>query len=189
MNRLTLLLIISVLWFFTEILIGRLTHTKSSSGSERDQKSLRVLWLTIIPSVTLGILVGLRGVGFVSQLFPIAFPLGLAFITVGLLIRWWAVFTLRKYFTSNVAILPDHQLITSGIYGVLRHPAYAGSLLSFLGLGMVFSNWLSTIIIFIPIFLAFRYRIQVEETTLQEAFGEAYSSYSRKTRKLIPGVY
>ena len=189
MNRSILLLSISTLWLLTEVLIGRLTHVKSSSGNERDQKSLRVLWLTIIPSVVLGVVVGIWGIGYVTWFAPIAFPLGLTFISVGLLLRWWAVYTLRKFFTANVAILPDHQLITFGIYSVLRHPAYTGSLLSFLGLGVVFSNWLSMTIIFIPIFLAFRYRIQVEEAVLQETFGAAYEAYARKTKRLLPGVY
>ncbi|RMG68055.1 MAG: isoprenylcysteine carboxylmethyltransferase family protein [Calditrichaeota bacterium] len=189
MNRFTPLLLIFALWLLSEILIGLFTHSKSSSASDRDRKSLRVLWLTIVPAITLGIWVGLQGIGFIPALSPIAFPLGLALIALGLLIRWWAIFTLRKYFTSNVTIREDHQLITSGLYGVIRHPAYAGALLSFLGLGMVFSNWLSLLIILVPIFLAFRYRIQVEEAALQEAFGQSYERYRRRTRKLIPGLY
>lgn len=189
MNRSSILLILSILWFVSEILIGRLTLSREAGASNRDRRSLRLLWLTIIPSVTLGVFVGSRGIGFIPQLSPIAFPLGLALIAAGSIIRWWAVFALRKYFTSNVAILSDHQLITTGIYGLLRHPAYAGALLSFLGLGLVFSNWLSIAIIFVPIFLAFRYRIRVEEAALRQAFGEAYQKYSQKVKRLIPGLY
>jgi protein-S-isoprenylcysteine O-methyltransferase Ste14 len=40
-----------------------------------------------------------------------------------------------------------------------------------------------------PFVLAALYRIQVEEGALREAFGEAYVSYSRRTRRLIPRLY
>jgi protein-S-isoprenylcysteine O-methyltransferase Ste14 len=44
-------------------------------------------------------------------------------------------------------------------------------------------------VIFIPILLAFLYRIKIEETALMEAFGEEYRQYSARAKKLIPGIY
>lgn len=40
-----------------------------------------------------------------------------------------------------------------------------------------------------PPTLTLLYRIHVEETALRAAFGEEYVAYSRKTKRLIPGVY
>jgi len=106
-----------------------------------------------------------------------------------LIIRWMAILTLKKYFTVNVSILKDHRIIDKGVYKFIRHPAYAGSLLSFLGLGLSFSNWLSTLVIFIPILIAFIYRIRVEEKALIQAFGDEYLNYSKTTKRLIPKLY
>ena len=75
------------------------------------------------------------------------------------------------------------------MYRFVRHPAYTGSLLSFLGLGLAFNNWLSLGLIFIPVLAAFLYRIKVEEKVLRGAFGRDYESYSAETARLIPWIF
>jgi len=75
-------------------------------------------------------------------------------LLAGITIRWTAVYTLGKYFTGTVLIRNDHRLIRSVLYKYLRHPAYAGSLLAHLGLGLSFSNWFSPGFSAIPHFLA-----------------------------------
>ncbi|MCA1638381.1 MAG: isoprenylcysteine carboxylmethyltransferase family protein, partial [Acidobacteria bacterium] len=66
---------------------------------------------------------------------------GLLSLLAGIIIRWTAIYSLGKYFTVTVLIKTDHRLIRSGLYKHLRHPAYAGTLLAHLGLGLSFSNW------------------------------------------------
>lgn len=83
----------------------------------------------------------------------------------------------------------NQKIIQKGLYKFLRHPSYTGSLLSFLGLGLSFSNWLSTIIIFVPIFFVFTYRIKIEEKALINNFGDKYINYSKSTKRLIPLIY
>jgi protein-S-isoprenylcysteine O-methyltransferase Ste14 len=114
---------------------------------------------------------------------------GLVLIVVGLVVRWTAIITLRKYFTVDVSIVSDHKLVITGIYRFVRHPAYAGSLLSFLGLGIVLSNWLSLLVVFIPITVVFIYRINVEEKALLAFFGDQYAHYCARTKRLIPKIY
>ena len=62
MNLFKFFLIINLFWFLSEILIGRLTFNKSTE-EERDQKSLTVIWLTIVFSVIAGVFIGLKGIG------------------------------------------------------------------------------------------------------------------------------
>jgi protein-S-isoprenylcysteine O-methyltransferase len=108
---------------------------------------------------------------------------------LGLIIRWISIYTLRKYFTVDVAIFKDHKVIKSGLYKSIRHPAYAGGLVSFFGLGWALGNWVSFIIIFFPILFAFIRRINIEEKTLVLSLGEEYREYMRKTKRLIPKIY
>ena len=182
------LLCISIVWVLSEIILT-LTKHSDSSDSKRDKRSLRVIWITVAVCVSVGVTMGLRGVGFVragSAWIPMK---GLALIVLGLIVRWISILTLRKYFTVDVSIAHDHRLVTRGIYRLIRHPAYTGSLLSFLGLGLVFSSWVTLIVIFVPMLLAFLYRIRVEEETLVEHFGDEYVQYCRSTKRLIPKVY
>ncbi|MGA9118248.1 MAG: isoprenylcysteine carboxylmethyltransferase family protein, partial [Bacteroidota bacterium] len=106
-----------------------------------------------------------------------------------LLVRWLAILSLKRQFTVDVSIAEDHRIIRTGMYRFVRHPAYAGSLLSFLGLALCFSNYVSMVIIFVPICLAFLYRIHVEEEALINAFGSQYLDYCASTRRLIPGIF
>jgi isoprenylcysteine carboxyl methyltransferase (ICMT) family protein YpbQ len=54
--------------------------------------------------------------------------LGLLLILIGVVIRWSAVLTLKKYFTVDVKILEDHKLIRSGVFKYVRHPSYFGGI-------------------------------------------------------------
>ena len=184
-----LALAICAAWLFSEIAVGRLTRSKADSASALDRSSLKVLWLTIMPSTIIGCFLGLRGIGYVAAGASVVSYCGLVLILLGLVFRWTAMISLRKYFTSNVSIKSEHQLVTSGLYSIVRHPTYTGSLLSFAGLGLTFANWLSTAVIFIPILSAFLYRIKVEERALAEHFGESYAAYRRKVKCLFPPIY
>jgi protein-S-isoprenylcysteine O-methyltransferase Ste14 len=179
---------LSVVWFGSEVILA---WVKRSLPSDQrfDNSSVRALWTTIIVSVTLGVIVGNQRIGYVgggSPLFPMA---GSAVIILGLLVRWAAIFSLKRQFTVDVAIRKDHRLITGGIYRIVRHPAYAGLLLSFLGLGITFANIISLAVIFLPICSAFLYRIRVEEKVLGTRFGDEYVRYAQSTKRIIPGLY
>jgi protein-S-isoprenylcysteine O-methyltransferase Ste14 len=114
---------------------------------------------------------------------------GSAVLLVGLALRWTAILTLRHAFTVDVAIAQDQRIVEHGVYRVLRHPAYTGSLVAFLGMALVFGDWLAGLVLFMPIAAAFFYRISVEERALRAAFGEDYDRYARRTKRLIPFVY
>src|SRR5438105_7813904 len=122
---------------------------------------------------------GFTNIGRIQTGTYVIGSLGLLFLVAGITIRWAAVYTLGKYFTGTVLIKTDHRLIRTGLYKHVRHPAYAGSLLAHLGLGLSFSNWFSLAFGVVPYSVAAVYRMHVEERALRDAFGEAYTIYSR----------
>ncbi|ESK96461.1 hypothetical protein Moror_6969 [Moniliophthora roreri MCA 2997] len=80
---------------------------------------------------------------------PFVTPVSLAASTMALaggLIRRSCYLHLSKLFTFDLAILPDHRLVTSGPYAVVRHPSYSGALLSAAGAVIMFlgsrGSWL-----------------------------------------------
>jgi protein-S-isoprenylcysteine O-methyltransferase Ste14 len=148
-----------------------------------------VVWVTIALSVWAGVSLGMQATGRILPHSATGSTAGLALIVAGLVLRWIAILSLGRQFTVDVAITQGHRLVHTGIYKVLRHPSYTGSLISFFGLGLTFSNYLSMMVIFIPICAAFLYRIHVEEKTLIAAFGDEYRAYSASTKRLIPWIY
>ena len=75
------------------------------------------------------------------------------------------------------------------MYRYVRHPAYGGLLLIFVGLGLSLDNWLSLLVIMIPIVAAVLYRMHVEENALREILGREYAEYCAVTKRLVPRVY
>ena len=183
-----IMMLVSVLWLGSEIILARVRRSLPTDVRS-DGSSLRILWITILSSVTIGVLLGFQRVGYFgggSRMFPIA---GIILIVCGLVLRWFAIFSLKHQFTVDVAIRKDHRIVTGGIYRFIRHPAYAGSILSFVGLGVSFANYLSFIVVVLPICSAFLYRIRVEERTLLDTFGDEYVRYCSSTMRLIPRIY
>lgn len=177
------------LWFVSEVVMGLLRRARRGSSTVHDRGSFATLWITIGMGVTAGVVLQ-----FVTWARMPAPPerlgiVGFVMLVAGLIVRWTAILTLGRLFTTNVAIQTGHRIVRTGLYRYVRHPAYSGLLLAFAGLGVAFGSWLSFAVIMVPISAAVLYRIHVEERALVGAFGDEYSEYCRKTKRLVPGIY
>ena len=114
--------------------------------------------------------------------------LGVALFASGGALRIWPVFVLGRRFSGLVAIQPGHTLVTTGVYGLIRHPSYLGLLVSSLGWGLAFRAGVGVLlaVALIPPLLA---RINAEERLLYSEFGAEYEAYRARTSRLIPGIY
>lgn len=113
---------------------------------------------------------------------------GVALFAAGGALRIWPVFVLGHRFSGLVAIQPGHQLVTSGVYGIIRHPSYVGLLINSLGWGLAFRSGVGILLtaLIIPLLVA---RIRAEERLLRTQFGAEYDAYCVRTSRLIPRVY
>lgn len=114
---------------------------------------------------------------------------GLVGLWGGIGLRIWAIQTLGHYFRTIVIIQKDHRLIQAGPYRLLRHPSYAGTVLTTVGVGIALGNWLSILLGAGGALIGFLRRISVEEAALQEHLGASYTSYMRHTWRLVPFVW
>jgi protein-S-isoprenylcysteine O-methyltransferase Ste14 len=114
--------------------------------------------------------------------------LGVAMFAAGGALRIWPVFVLGRRFSGLVAIQPRHTLVTTGAYGVIRHPSYLGLLISSLGWALAFRSAVGVLLtaLLIPPLLA---RIRAEEKLLRTHFGGEYDTYRSRTWRLIPGLF
>ena len=114
--------------------------------------------------------------------------LGVALFAAGGALRIWPVFMLGDRFSGLVAIQPGHRLVTSGVYGVIRHPSYLGLLINALGWGLAFRSGVGVLLaaLLVPPLIA---RVNAEERLLQSQFGANYNAYRARTSRLIPGLY
>jgi protein-S-isoprenylcysteine O-methyltransferase Ste14 len=114
--------------------------------------------------------------------------LGVALIAAGGTLRIAPVFVLGRRFSGLVAIQPGHRLVTSGLYGVIRHPSYLGLLVASLGWGLAFRSGVG-VLLTVPTLLPILARIRAEEALLQNTFGAEYDAWRARTSRLIPGVW
>jgi protein-S-isoprenylcysteine O-methyltransferase Ste14 len=95
---------------------------------------------------------------------------------------------LGNRFSGLAAIQRGHTLVTSGVYGVIRHPSYLGLLINSLGWSLAFRSGVGVLltVLLIPPLLA---RINAEENLLYAEFGDQYKVYCSRTPRIIPGIY
>lgn len=152
---------------------------------------------------SLALLIGLQWLGLALNFFfawalpstaitwqrTALFAAGVIAILLGVALRWYAIWTLGRYFTREVAVSADQQVIQRGPYRVIRHPAYSGTFLTMLGVGLAVTNWASLVALLTCIFLGHWYRVSVEERALAQTIGQPYIEYMRHTRRFIPVVF
>jgi protein-S-isoprenylcysteine O-methyltransferase len=178
---------IGAVFGLSELTISLVMRARGNA-QRKDRHSLTLIWIVVMLSIFAGIQVGIAVPGtFLSWRY--LYPSGFIVFMFGLMLRWWSIWTLGKFFTVQVAIANDHRLIEQGPYRFVRHPSYTGSLLMFTGFGLCIGNWLTLLVMLVPILAVFGWRIHVEEGALSEAFGDAWRDYVRRSWRLLPLIY
>ena len=177
------------LTYLASELLLTLTRRSRGDGVRQDRSTLRVLWVVIMSSILAGILIAeYCPAAALSRRYSLG-AIGLVLFVAGLILRWWAIIVLGRFFTVDVQIAKDHQLVEAGPFKFVRHPSYTGALLAFLGFALSLNNWASVLVIMIPVTIAFVRRMTVEEDVLSAALGLEYRAYMERTKRLVPGLY
>ncbi|MEQ1531162.1 MAG: isoprenylcysteine carboxylmethyltransferase family protein, partial [Methylococcales bacterium] len=167
-------LLLCVLWIIAEIKLARKHKLAGSAVTESEHRSQRVLWLTVLAS--LGAALVFKNLAWLPIAIDYLPRQGIALLVfaAGLYLRYRAVSRLGRFFTTDVLIHQEHQLISDGPYRWLRHPAYTGLLLAFIGVGLAMGDGLALLTLTLANFVAFKFRITIEEAVLNKKFGSAY---------------
>jgi len=176
-----------IIWILLEIWLFMRERKKVDKSEDRNTRR------TNIVSVVLAIVIGylfinvkyFRIIGSFNSRLIIA----IIVIWIGLVLRFWAVQTLGKFFRTTVMIQKGHQVIKNGPYRYARHPSYTGLLLTTIGVAIGMNNWIGLILMVFIVFVALQKRIILEEKVLQKSLGEDYQSYIKNTKRLIPFIY
>ncbi|WP_218082352.1 methyltransferase family protein [Anthocerotibacter panamensis] len=119
-----------------------------------------------------------------SWLFSV---LGLVLLLDGIVVMLLSLVTLGPNLTPFPRPRPEGQLVTTGIYSLIRHPLYTGVVLASLGLSL-FTNSLLRLLLTVALFLVHDLKASREEQWLEERFPE-YPNYRQRVKKFFPGVY
>jgi len=165
----------------------RLTVRRAGSKSW-DEVLMRVCNLTmllLLPAVA-GLDVGRYGWSALGAQYA---ALGLALMAVSSVLISWSM-AVNPYFEPTVRIQGDrgHRVVSTGPYGLVRHPGYLSGILWAVSVPLVVGSFYA----FVPVLLysvLMVLRTQLEDRTLQGEL-EGYSEYARRVRyRLLPGVW
>ncbi len=179
-----------LLWTVLEMFVlGRLRAPEAAVREERDSKG--VLLTLMAMSVALGFSFSLLlpGAAFAAPYRTAVYWSGIVLMLLGLALRWYAIRTLGRFFTVDVAVSPGQRVVETGPYRLVRHPAYSGTLLTLLGFGLALTNWASAAAVLVCGLGGLLYRARAEEELLLAELGRPYAEYMRRTRRFIPYVF
>jgi len=116
--------------------------------------------------------------------------LGIPMIVLLLLaagLRYWSRSVLGTYWTSMVAVPEDMQPVVRGPYRLIRHPNYLAISLELLAMDLIYTAYLTALVVGVLNTWAIVLRIRSEEHVLFQI--PAYRQAMRGKARLIPGVY
>jgi protein-S-isoprenylcysteine O-methyltransferase Ste14 len=186
--KLIVIIAFSVLYALFEFAMSmqqRKTRTIEKSG---DRFSVWIIVISISAGYWLSFIAASTHAGRIYH-WNTLFLVGSLLAIIGLIVRITSIVTLKQQFTYTVTKVEDHELIEKGLYKYIRHPGYLGQLIIFLGISVSLSNWLSVLLMIIPVLSGYIYRIIIEEKFMAEQLGQKYIDYQKRTKRLIPLVY
>ncbi|GAA0766093.1 DUF1295 domain-containing protein [Ideonella azotifigens] len=113
---------------------------------------------------------------------------GFVLFVAAVLWRLNAIRELGRFYSHRVRLRGDHQIVDTGPYRFMRHPAYTGMIFAHLGLVLFFFSWPAAallVLLFVP---AVVLRILVEEKALMSTLA-GYREFSQGRPRLLPLVW
>ena len=94
----------------------------------------------------------------------------------------------NAYLSRTIEVQDNQKVVDTGLYGIVRHPMYAVTLLLFLSMPFVLGSFLS-FLCFLPYPFLIAKRLLDEEAFLEKEL-TGYSEYKQKVKyRLIPGIW
>ena len=110
---------------------------------------------------------------------------GSLFALAGLL-SWTSARTLGRQWRLDAGLNPDHKLVRSGAYRVVRHPIYTSMLCLLLGTGFMIAPLLMLLLSTLVFLVGTEIRVRIEDILLASRFGEEFRDYQRAVPAYIP---
>jgi len=94
----------------------------------------------------------------------------------------------NAYLSRTIEVQEGQRVVDTGLYGIVRHPMYAATVLMFLSMPLVLGSWVSlAVFLAYPVLIAVR--IRNEEKVLLEGLA-GYEAYMKKVKyRMIPFVW
>lgn len=107
---------------------------------------------------------------------------------IAALLAWTSVAHLGRQFRVHAGLYEDHELVSTGPYGIVRHPIYASLLAMLLSTALVLTPWIWAMVAVAVFVLGTEIRVRTEDRLLESRFGAEFRDYQRAVRAYVPFV-
>ena len=184
------LVVVLAIWATPDVIDSIWRHPKGNTVIVRERGSHWLFRIGLSLAMFAATLLAFRQPeGTLPYHRPYLFILGIVMALAGFALRRWAIRTLGRFFTVDVATYTDQRVVDDPPYHRIRHPAYSGSILSLLGTTLMLGHWLGLLLVALAIVATFSYRVRLEERALLDALGQPYADYMRRTKRFVPFVW
>jgi len=174
---------------FFVFLLRTLSRRTPEAGAKRDRRSQLGIAIQSIG-------IGLAGFGAVRATLA---PLSTASIvgTAAVLLLMGAAIGLfgasSRELGRNWSLVArtrsDHELIRTGPYSRVRHPIYLGMLFFLFALAVALGHWAQLLVALPVFFVGTAMRTRIEDSLLEQSFGDVFREYRSSTPALIPRFF
>ena len=94
----------------------------------------------------------------------------------------------NEWLSRSIEVAEGQKVISTGLYGMVRHPMYTATIVMFLTMPIILGSWWAFLVMlpYVPVIMS---RIKDEENLLLEEL-EGYQEYTEKVRwRLIPYIW
>lgn len=160
---------------------------KRLDGKEKDNTQKGVVALSGLIFLAVFIVAGLD-FRFGWSTIPFAVKIIAAVLFLASYLLYAEVMRENAYLSRTIEVQENQKVIDTGLYGIVRHPMYAATILMFLMIPLILGSWISFVILLAyPVIIAVR--IANEERVLTEQL-EGYREYKQKVKfRIIPFIY
>jgi len=109
--------------------------------------------------------------------------IGVGVAILGDIIFIISVVAMRDSWRAGVSLRDKTELVTGGIYQISRNPAFLGFDLVYIGMLMMFFNWVLFVITIFAMIMFHLQIVSVEEYFLTETFGNEYIEYKKRVNR------
>jgi protein-S-isoprenylcysteine O-methyltransferase Ste14 len=120
---------------------------------------------------------------------PVQAGVGVIALVVSLVLFRVTHKQLGRMWSVTLEMRDQHKLVTSGLYGYVRHPMYSSFALFALAQLLILPNWIAGPAGLITFGILFFMRVPNEERVMIETFGDEYRHYMQHTARIIPWIY
>ena len=162
---------------------------RMKAGPTAETRPLQRVVMVAIPlSVVLTVVVSAldHRFGWSSVPLPVII-IGDVLVAVGLILAQWVVIQ-NNYAAATITVEQDQPLVSTGLYGWVRHPMYVGALIMMVGTPLALDSYWGLLAI-IPALIVLSARILDEEKMLAQDL-DGYRDYMTKVPyRLVPHVW